>query len=296
MSLNLAAIAPFAFATPPEPAPEAVPVRGPIGEEHVIAAQEVSEHSLRWQVANLLTKRIADRLDPAETPAPRWRPAQRFAMHLQVVEQWLAHPDVNVTIDDLRDHNRREQVAGAVLDVLRTEQGPQTIRGMSPRHGPVGRDASRWNFQTQLRHTIPVSRSEVDHAACHSKLEVRIARLLDSHPLVAGFTRNHGPDRWEIPYRMNDRWARYVPDFVVRSKAGGENACTLLIIEAKGRPDAASEAKARWTQDAFLIAANAWERDEGRQRTWRFVEIGPYDDIRKTITTALAQGAQTHAA
>ena len=107
---------------------------------------------------------------------------------------------------------------------------------------------------------------------------------------------DHGPDRWEIPYRINDRWAWYVPDFVARSKAGGDDACTLLVIEGKGQPDAASEAKARWTQDAFVIAANAWERDEGRRRLWRFVEIGPSDNIRKTITAALTRGASTHAA
>lgn len=296
VALDFAAITPFQFVTPPEPAPRNVPVRGPIGEEHVIAGQQIDKRFLCWQIAHLLTKRIAENLDPDKTPAPLWRPARRFAVHLQLVEKWLAHPDVNVRTDDLLDPNRREQVANAIIDVLQTENGPQTIRGILPLYVPVGRDASRWNFQTQLIHTISVTRSEIDHAACHSKLEVKIARVLDIHPAVAGFTRNHGPDRWEIPYRINDRWAKYVPDFVVRSKAGGEDGCTLLIIEGKGRPDATSEAKARWTQDAFVIAANAWERDEGRQRTWCFVEIGPSDDIYKTISGALTPGASTHAA
>ncbi len=295
-SLDVGSVMPFEFATPPEPAPDVVSVRGPIGEEHVLAGQEVDERFLHWKVAHLLTKRIADRLDPDETPAPRWRPVRRFAMHLQVIEQWLAHPKVVVTTDDLRDPNRREQIANAILDVLQPEDGGHTIRGIQPRHGPAGRDASRWDFETQLRHTIPVTRSEVDHAACHSELEVKIARVLDEHPAVAGFTRNHGPDRWEIPYRINDRWARYVPDFVVRGMAGAKTPARLLIIEGKGRPDAASEAKARWTQDAFVLAANAWERDEGRRRTWRFIEIGPSDDIRKTITAALTQGVPTHGA
>ena len=142
----------------------------------------------------------------------------------------------------------------------------------------------------------PHPNSELDRAACHTELEVGIARTLETRPDVAGFTRNHGPDRWEIPYRINNRWARYVPDFVARSRAGGEDACTLLVIEAKGRPDAASEAKARWTEDAFLSAANAWERDEGHRRTWRFVQIGPHDDVREVLTAALMPGAEQHAA
>ena len=295
-SLDTGAITPFRFDTAPEPVPDTVAVRGPIGEEHVVVGQQVDERFLHWQVAHLLTRLVADTLDPDETAAPGWRPLRRFAMHLQAVEEWLDHPRVDVTPDDLRDPNRREQVANAILDVLQTQSGTQTIRGLPPRHGPVGRDASRWDFETQLRHTVPVRRSEVDHAACHTELEVKIARVLDQHPAVAGFTRNHGPDRWEIPYRINDRWARYVPDFVARSKAGGEDACTLLVIEGKGQPDAKSEAKARWTQDAFVAAANAWERDEGRRRTWRFVEIGPGENVHKIITTALTHGASTHAA
>lgn len=201
-----------------------------------------------------------------------------------------------MTTNDLRDPNRREQMANAVLEILHAEPGTHATRGIAPRSGPVGRNAGHWNFETQLRHTIRVTRSEVDHAACHSELEVRIARVLDNHADVAAFTRNHGPDRWEIPYRINDRWARYVPDFVARSRAGGEDACRLLVIEAKGRPDAASEAKARWTEDAFLSAANAWEREEGRRRTWRFVQIEPRDDVRKVLTKALTQGAEQHAA
>ena len=248
VSLDAGAIEPFRFDTPAEPQGGTIAVRGAVGEERVILAQDVDERFFRWQIAHLLTKRITEGMDSEEGAAERWRPAQRFARYLQVVEEWLAHPSVHVTTDDLRDPNRREQMANAVLEVLHTEPGTHATRGIAPRSGPIGRDASHWNFETQLRHTIRVTRSEVDHAACHSELEVRIARVLDNHPDVAAFTRNHGPDRWEIPYRINDRWARYVPDFVARSRAGGEDACTLLVIEAKGRPDAASEAKARWTE------------------------------------------------
>lgn len=287
VSLDPAGVKPFKFQTMPEPVPDSVPVRGAIGEEHVIVSNSVDERFYCWQVARLLLQRIADKLDPDETPARYWRPVQRFAMYVDVVEQWLAHPAVNVTADDLRDSNRQEQVASAILDALQTKGGTSTIRGIEPRHGPVGRDASQWDFETQLRHTIPVTRSEVDHAACHSELEIHIAKSLDKHPEIAGFTRNHGPDRWEIPYRINDRWARYVPDFVARSKSGGEDACKVLIVEGKGRPDAASEAKARWTQDAFVPAANAWERDGGSRRTWQYLEIGPSENIDQVITAAL---------
>ena len=40
VSLDATAVVPFRFETPPEPVPEAVPVRGPIGEERVVAGPE----------------------------------------------------------------------------------------------------------------------------------------------------------------------------------------------------------------------------------------------------------------
>ena len=160
VSLDADAIREFRFDTPPEPAAVKVPVRGPVGPERAIVAQDIDETFFRWQIAHLLTKRITEGMDREETAADRWRPAQRFARHLQVVEQWLAHPGVDVTTDDLRDPNRREQIADAILKVLHSEPGTHSTRGVPPRNGPIGRDASHWNFETQLRHTIDVENSE----------------------------------------------------------------------------------------------------------------------------------------
>ena len=109
-------------------------------------------------------------------------------------------------------------------------------------------DTAGVRFETTLRHIHVAKRSELSHAACHSRLELDAARILDRHPAVTAWVRNFGLD-WSLPYHFVGAWRRYEPDFVVRLNNG-----LNVVIECKGVVDPKAEATERWTRDHWIPA------------------------------------------
>ena len=130
-------------------------------------------------------------------------------------------------------------------------------------------DTSGIDFETTLSHIRETARSELSHAACHSRLELRTAAELDAHPQVVRWVRNFQLG-WTIPYLGEQGWRRYEPDFVAVLD-GGVN----LIVECKGVWDSKAEAAERWTKGHWIpcVAGTAELPDD--LRDWRY---GVIDD------------------
>lgn len=239
---------------------------------------EVGRDSGIWQLASDLLAKLVE--EGGATGQYQYaRRAKLFSDVLRAVKEWIQIPIVEIDPNDLNIQGQRDHATSHLLSsgCLKGVENPAAIIGVPcDENSPVGHTGGI-EFQTRLRNTVDVSRSELDKAACHSSLEVEIARVLDEHPGIEAFARNHGPLGWEIPYRWQSGWKRYVPDFVARGRPTSGGTRCHLIIEGKGMPDDQSKTKTTWTQDWWIPAAQGRSEDE-LQGTWRYLEIS--DDAR----------------
>jgi len=199
-----------------------------------------------------------------------------FGAAYRALRDWLAHPDVDCASASvlLRHRNKRDfyaQLIAACDFGTPAAATPLYVVGRS-RRGSVGAgcsldDTAGVRFETTLRHITAAKHSELSHAACHSRLELDAARILDRHPAVAAWVRNFGLD-WSLPYHFDGAWRRYEPDFVARL-ANGLN----VVIECKGIVDPKALAAERWTRDHWIPAVAGTPEVPGDLRRWAYEVI-----------------------
>ena len=131
---------------------------------------------------------------------------------------------------------------------------------------PLG-DTAAVRFETTLRHIHKCARSELSHAACHSRLELDCARILDKHPSVAAWVRNFGLG-WSLPYHFDGAWRLYEPDFVARLTNG-----LNVIVECKGVVDDKALATEAWTLEHWIPAVSGTALLPDDLRRWAYEVI-----------------------
>ena len=275
---------------------------GSVGEEAIISSRADSERQRTAQM--LLAAEIARHLttgEPNRDSGEQGEVRQQgrnslFRSALAAVGQWAAHPDVagNTTGEpyDLRsivaDPANRLDAAEAILgacDFGTKQESPRRARLAQP---PVA-DTARVDFETTLAHIYEAARSELSHAACHSRLELLCAQALDDHRRVAAWVRNFQLG-WTIPYWDETVWRRYEPDFVARLD-GGIN----LIVECKGAWDDKATAAQHWTEHHWIPCVASTDALADELQRWHYGVIDDPHSVRHqlnlAITAALAKGA-----
>ena len=215
-----------------------------------------------------------------------------FNSAYRVLDDWLAHPDVDCASASvlLRHRNKREfyqRLISACDFGARENPSTPPPRQVAVLGQPPLYDTSGVEFETTLRHIYaPTERSELSHAACHSRLELDAARYLDNHPAVVAWVRNFGLD-WSLPYHFDGAWRRYEPDFIARL-ANGLN----VIIECKGIFDEKAEAAERWTKEHWIPAVAQTPGIPDDLRRWAYVIVndasylpGRLDDLVSNDTS-----------
>lgn len=242
-----------------------------------------------WRLAAELALMLAEREDAQGEGMPgHARRGILFAECLKVLRTWLAHEKVEVEESDLGGDSMRELVKGAILDALIVAGRRVRKIGIPTDERSLHRAAGDWRpFLTGLKEIEMLERSELNAAACHSKLETRIARALDNSPNVVAHVRNHGPDRIEIPYKYQGVWARYVPDFFVRGRPFDDGRVPHFVLEGKGLADEKDQQKAWWTEQWWIPCANEAGADLGQ--VWARVEVGPEDKVDLALEEACAR-------
>ena len=206
---------------------------------------------------------------------------------MKAIHAWLAHEKIAVLASDLGGDGMRDLARSAILDALTVEGRPARKVGVPSDTRREVRSAGDWRpFMTGLKEIVSLDRSELNVAACHSRLEAEISRVLDASAHVEAFLRNHGPERMEIPYKYKGGWAKYVPDFFIRCSTRNGKV-PHIVLEGKGRPDERSEHKGWWTDHWWIPCADAAGVEQGQ--VWARRELGADQDIESAIESAIEE-------
>ena len=262
---------------------------GPIGETQILGHTDGSGPKEGiWLLAADLVRSFEDSARESTAEGKElMRRGVLFCYALEVVQEWLRHDKIAVFESDLLDAGMRDLAKSAILDATSSEGQPVKKLGVPADPREHRRSAGNWRpFNTKLKEVQRVERSELNAAACHSKLEARIAKKLETCESVAAFVRNYGPERFEIPYKYKGVWARYVPDFFVRCKPV-RGRVPHVVLEGKGRPDEKSEHKAWWTDHWWIPCANEAGKKDGQ--VWARLEIGSASKVEEAIASVISE-------
>ena len=287
-------VAPFALAD----APTMAVMVGVAGAEEIVASgpDDIRRQRVEAEIASALVVAWERELMNAGESARR---VFLFRNAVADVRRWFELPQVRAAAEDgniwrrLVTSEARRQAVAAILDACVPAAG--MAEGMTAifEH-PDLRSTHGIQYQTSLGDHYPDSldasteRSEINIAACHSGLEVEIARLLDAHPDVTAWARNYGLG-WTLPYLYDGAWRRYEPDFVARLFGGRETGnAVYLMIEGKGQPDDESDAKERYAEDYWIPAVRNNDKLERSLRRWAFTQIPVSYEAYEADPTLLA--------
>ena len=188
---------------------------GPIGKIRVLERTiERRPGEGAWQLAAELVRLLGQRTEERgeEEQAGRLRRGVLFSECLKAVHAWLAHDKIAVLESDLGGDGMRDLARSAILDALKVQGKPARKVGVPSDARRELRSAGEWRrFMTGLKEIVELERSELNVAACHSRLEADISRVLDASERVDAFVRNHGPERMEIPYKYKGGWGEVRP-------------------------------------------------------------------------------------
>jgi len=140
----------------------------------------------------------------------------------------------------------RERIGAA----LRPGQGPERFLPALDEYEPIG-STDAVNFNSPTDKCVATAKSHLSHAVVDSGLERKICAVLDGHPAVQAWVKNHRLFL-EIPYLYFGTTHRYRPDFVVRLTDG-----RYLLLEGKGEASEMDDAKATAAR-RWVTAVNTW--------------------------------------
>jgi type III restriction enzyme len=169
--------------------------------------------------------------------------------------------------------------------ITRAHEGERPIRAVADVYNPVG-STSHVRFNTSR-----TDRWQTDHTKCHvnwvildSDWEAELCRVVEQHPRVRAYVKNHGLD-FRVPYRFGSESRTYLPDFIVRVDDGhGDDDLLNLVVEIKGyRREDAKEKKA--TMETYWVPG---VNNMGTFGRWAFAELRDVYEIEEGFEKQVA--------
>jgi type III restriction enzyme len=175
--------------------------------------------------------------------------------------------------------------------------GEKPIQAVLDAYNPTGSTA-HVNFNTSklLRWKTDGRLCHVNWAILDSEWEGEFCRVVENHPKVRSYAKNHNLGL-EVPYRFGSDNRKYRPDFIVRVDDGHGDDLLNLIVEIKGYRGEDAVVK-KSTMDTYWIPGVNHLTSYGR---WAFVELkdiykiqsdfsakigGEFDRIMSTMVSA----------
>ena len=149
----------------------------------------------------------------------------------------------------------------------REEGGNRRIKAILDAYNPKG-STRHVSFTTSkdLYKTSP-AKCHVNYVVCDSDWEAELARVLESHPKVRAYAKNHGM-QFEIPYLLGSACRKYIPDFVVQVDDGHDDPLNL-VLETKGYRRIDAQIKAETMKTLWVPGVN----NLGTFGRWAFEEF-----------------------
>ncbi len=227
-------------------------------------------------------------------------------MHLfgklkRVTKQWLdqclvckgdTYPS-QLMIQELADMACERITAG----INRSLHGTKPINVIVDAYNPEG-STNFVNFTTsnEDRWQTDPRKCHVNWAMLDSEWEGEFCRVVESHPLVLKYVKNHGLG-FEVPYLMAAESKRYRPDFIIYINDGhGPDDPLKLIVEIKGFRGEDAKVKKETMEVYWVPGVN----NSGRFGRWAFAEFcDVYEieaDFRKKIEAEFQKLVDTKSA
>ena len=170
--------------------------------------------------------------------------------------------------------------------ITRAYIGERPVTAVLDPYNPVGSTAYV-NFTTSRK-----NRWETDARRCHvnwaildSDWEAELCRVVEGHPRVRAYVKNHNLGL-EVPYRYGSDSRTYIPDYVVLVDDGhGDDDLLHLVIEVKGyRREDAKEKKS--TMETYWVPAVNHASTYGR---WAFAEFTDVYEMEADFAKKVSQ-------
>ena len=234
-----------------------------------------------------LTKRLLETKwrDPGGDPK-----LYLFGQLKRITRQWLdghlvctggTYP-AQLLYQELADQACEHITAGIVSTLV----GERPVRAVLDPYNPAGSTAHvRFTTSRELRWRTAAARCHVNWAVCDSEWEAELCRVVEAHPRVRAWVKNHGLGL-EVPYRRGAEARRYRPDFIALVDDGrGPGDLLRLVVEVKGyrREDAKDKKK---TMDAYWIPSVNHLGSFGR---WAFAELTDVHAMQADFDAAFAR-------
>ena len=149
------------------------------------------------------------------------------------------------------------------------------------------------NFTTARKDThweTDPNMSHVNWAVCDSTWETRFCQVVEKHPRVKAYVKNHSMG-FEVPYRHGSENRKYIPDFILLVDTGTSDLFHL-IVEIKGyRGEDAKDKKI--TMDTYWVPG---VNNVGTYGKWGFAEFTNVltlaDDLEDRVKEELDQSIE----
>ena len=183
-----------------------------------------------------LTKRLLETKwrDPGDEPK-----LHLFGQLKRIARQWVDRHLVckggtypaQLMYQELADMACEKITVGIVTTLL----GERPIKAVLDPYNPTGSTAHvHFTTSRKTRVKTRADRCHVNWAVCDSDWEAELCRVVEAHPRVRAYVKNHNLGL-EVPYRYGSETRRYLPDFVVLVDDGrGDDDLLRLVVEVKG--------------------------------------------------------------
>lgn len=191
---------------------------------------------------------------------------------LRIVRSWL---DGGFLICEKGTHQSQvlyaaiaDDASTKIANSIYSENGEPRIRAILDSYNARGTtdDVDFFTTKTDLWPT-DANRCHVNFAVCDSSWERNFCKILDGHPKVQCYVKNHGLG-FQVPFRKGGWSHHYLPDFIVVIDRG-DGDCCHVVVEIKGEQTEDSKRKSEVMQNQWIPGVNLI----GDFGHWGFLEL-----------------------
>lgn len=283
IDVDLSRMEPYVL-TPDKVGATTVQMSGIIGQRHTLGLDHLDDRrpsSIAYDIASYW---VSEKLrDPNGAPKIHLFPhARRIVLQFLNSDRLVCKGDTKPA--QLRYRQLTDELCDLLMGVLLDQpDGKPIIRAVLDPFTPVGSTAGvSFTTSKPSRHRPRPDRSHINWVITDQDWEAKLAQLLDEHPRVAAYAKNHNL-HFEVPYTRDGEPHNYRPDFLVRLNVPDGEPPVTLVVEVKGFRGHDAMLKAEAMNNRWIPAVNRL----GAYGRWGFAELRSVYDFRQELDEAI---------